>query len=846
MKKSLICSIIVSVVLTLTLAISTVITGFSSVPKQTVDNVYLAYRTTDELTELKSFKELSFNDSEQLLEYNADKGVYVAVKAGDAIHGTAVQQNGRKANLTIEVFEMGEGTAESPLAIANAKHLVDLADRVEVAGTEDDYDDGINVTAEGFTAKVVANIDMAGVEFYPIGSRGHKFTGTFLGNGKAISNLSINVTSENADKFIQVSAYKGNDEAFLDLGLFGYTKNATIKDVKLNHAGITVAEAVKTVVAESTEELGVATLRRVNVGALVGYAESTTISNEANVNISSTIRGFAYSKEHKMFSGLGGAVGVSDSSTISGLKVESKVVSTNVYAEDNYNMAGGVVGYAYASDINDVAVTTTINTVYNNASVIGGVAGYVYGASVVNAKVNVAVNGNEKFGDVVADQINDTVTTVVGGVAGRAANYVNTSTPSLNRTSIIENVKVNASIDVKGFVGGVVGENEGNVVDPTFSGTLVGYNVGAIARKNNGLVEFSSEYTGSGITSNLRGVKTAGMVVYNYADGEINGYIDDENKVNVKVTSNVVNVSLVTDENFAAALSQAYSAGLVCENRGAVKNFNVEAKLYNGLNVAGLVNNNYGEVSYNNVKTIVESVNLRNNVSTTYAVGGAVNYAYNGSKILNNIVEISLNKNVDTNKHYGAAEIGGLVTRVVEDDATNGVVIGGNTVSGSIYANDSYWTEEVGTKQYKVMLVGGLIGSVSSLDGRGQLDLTAFASNLEENMVNNLTIDVTLNESDYIDSVNVKVIRSVGSLIGSIANNSAITIDDSNAAYNVTIKFAEKDFTYKYENGLNITKFCYVETSYKDPITSEVTYYPYGSSANAVTIASYQATLIIR
>ena len=85
------------------------------------------------------------------------------------------------------------------------------------------------------------DIDLSSVDNWdPIGTNSAEFTGTFDGNGHVIKNLTINYETE------------------INIGFFGRTQNATIKNLGLNNANIT---------------------GYLSVGTLVGVANGGTITN---------------------------------------------------------------------------------------------------------------------------------------------------------------------------------------------------------------------------------------------------------------------------------------------------------------------------------------------------------------------------------------------------------------------------------------------------------------------------------------------------------------------------------------------------------------------------------------
>ena len=110
-----------------------------------------------------------------------------------------------------------------------------------------------------------ANWGTAG--FNPIGNRSNKFNGTFDGLGFTISNLYINRPSQ------------------YDVGLFGYSNNATIINIGLNNVDITGNSYVGGLLGYKyggtiSNSYATGSVDGNNdVGGLVGYKYSGTITN---------------------------------------------------------------------------------------------------------------------------------------------------------------------------------------------------------------------------------------------------------------------------------------------------------------------------------------------------------------------------------------------------------------------------------------------------------------------------------------------------------------------------------------------------------------------------------------
>ena len=112
------------------------------------------------------------------------------------------------------------------------------------------FADQVNVQKNNFSGKTVilaANIDLAGISWIPVGQTGAtQFLGTFDGQGKTISNLSIDATAQTG--------------AHYSSGLFGWLNKAVVKNVNVNGATVKGNH---------------------NVGVIAGYMETTgcTIEN---------------------------------------------------------------------------------------------------------------------------------------------------------------------------------------------------------------------------------------------------------------------------------------------------------------------------------------------------------------------------------------------------------------------------------------------------------------------------------------------------------------------------------------------------------------------------------------
>ena len=203
--------------------------------------------------------------------------------------------------------------------------------------------------------------------FNPIGDYSNRFTGTFDGLGFAISNLYINRP----------------DTDFV--GLFGYTNNATIKNIGLKYVDITGGTYT---------------------GALVVVNDKGTISNSYSSGI---VRGISY---------VGGLVGFN---TYDG-------TITNSYATGSVNgnsEVGGFVGYnRYGTITNSYATGSVTGTIK-----VGGLMGINDYGTITNSYATGTANGNDNVGGLVGLNYDGTIinsyasgtangNTNVGGLVG--------------------------------------------------------------------------------------------------------------------------------------------------------------------------------------------------------------------------------------------------------------------------------------------------------------------------------------------------------------------------------------------------------------------------------------------
>ncbi len=307
-------------------------------------------------------------------------------------YGGALDAAQVQALIGQSAFAGGSGIAADPYRVANPQQLSNvrwLLDRAYVLANS-------------------APLNMSSYEWVPIGTEASPFTGTFDGAGREIGALNINAN----DAFLFDSA-----------GLFGYTRSATLKNIRLSNAAVSVTYAPTGAVgalagiAVNTDILNCAASVMINpvndiqkVGGLVGQYEvrsgagtRSIVGCSANAIIvgGGTIGGLigwvsaetgstcliqdcsssGSASSTRSGSIVGGLVGQLDPNT----RTERSWSSANCAGERS---VGGFVGYAYQAAIE--ACYAKGNATYPNAAFggngsSGGFAGWVSsGASIKN------------------------------------------------------------------------------------------------------------------------------------------------------------------------------------------------------------------------------------------------------------------------------------------------------------------------------------------------------------------------------------------------------------------------------------------------------------------------------
>ena len=307
----------------------------------------------------------------------------------------------------------GGGTSESPYLIKSATDLARLAANVN---------SGTNYHGKYF--KLEANIDLMGHEWIPIGARGKSFYGSFDGDGKVITNLTISNATDCA-------------------GLFGFARG-TIQNIVLRNASVISSSTAALLVGES--EGGVIKSCKVdgtvrsgnNAAGIVGQSSSEVEISDCEVNVE------CYGDNN-----VGGVFGdkTNDSEAIA---VKNCIVRGRICGKTVGGIAGQLQGSDVISGCKSYATLSHIDKM--NCTWAGGIAGSAY--------YNCKFEDCEVYGDINIESEYEYDSPTVGGAIGLASN------------TTISNLKFEGTMNVKSIkegnkVGAIIGEVQNSLTVST-------------------------------------------------------------------------------------------------------------------------------------------------------------------------------------------------------------------------------------------------------------------------------------------------------------------------------------------------------------------------------------------
>jgi filamentous hemagglutinin family protein len=290
----------------------------------------------------------------------------------------------------------GDGSSATPYTVADVYGLQGIGS--SNASLAAKWTLANNIDASG-----TANWN-AGAGLNPIGTYSVAFSGAFDGASHIITGLTVN--RSDADY----------------VGLFGYTRNATISNIGLTNVSV----------------IGFS-----NVGGLVG-------SNDYNSTI---INAFAT-----------GAV--SGAGSVGGLAGYNYGTISNSYATSivtGGSSAGGLAGYNYGTITNAYATGAV-----SGSSSVGGLVGYDYRGTMSNVYATGAATGDYWIGGLVGSESYGTITNAYATGAATGSSFDVGGLVGQNYYGTISNTYASGAVSGAGYLGGLAGYNFGGSITNSF------------------------------------------------------------------------------------------------------------------------------------------------------------------------------------------------------------------------------------------------------------------------------------------------------------------------------------------------------------------------------------------
>ena len=299
----------------------------------------------------------------------------------------------------------GTGTEADPFLVTNIDELKWFRDAVNGGSTYDNQ-----------FVKLTADVDLNGESWTPIGNATNKFLGTFDGDGHTISDLVVDVDTNNA-------------------GLFGFA--SVIKNVTIDNATVS----------------GV-----VCVGALVGELEST-VGTVDNCHVTGIIK---ITGENSVGGLAGKGYANIKNCSVDGTAAETSFVKGAAGTTEEGDNVGGIIGHLGEGNTLGVANSTARNITVSGTRKVGGIVGTIARGNdlVGNTAENLTVECTATA-DYAADNAS---TTTIGGIVG---NYFGSATSGgILQDSTVTNVTlVPGNATSAGALVGGDRENNGGAPD---------------------------------------------------------------------------------------------------------------------------------------------------------------------------------------------------------------------------------------------------------------------------------------------------------------------------------------------------------------------------------------------
>jgi hypothetical protein len=326
---------------------------------------------------------------------------------------------------TLPGFSGGTGEPNAPYGIARPEELNSI---------------GHNPRLMRCHFKVIADLDLAGLHFYPIGDYDYPYGGVFDGNGHTVSHPAIK-----GESYAGLFGVLGSDAEVKDLGVVdvNITGSSSFAGGLVGGNNGRVTQCYSTGAVSSTGQYSpVGGLVGDNCGTVTGCYSTGTVSGTGAVgglvgyNDGGALTDCYSTGVVSGTSGVGGLVGYNDYGIVTQCYSTDTVTGT-------FSEVGGLVGYSEYGIVTDCYSTGVVS----GTSGVGGLVGYNYYEGVVTQCFSTSVVSG---------------TSGVGGLVG------------CNDRSTVTQCYSTGAVSGKDFVAGLVGSNYGGVTQCYSSGMVSG------------------------------------------------------------------------------------------------------------------------------------------------------------------------------------------------------------------------------------------------------------------------------------------------------------------------------------------------------------------------------------
>ena len=555
------------------------------------------------------------------------------------------------------------------------------------------------------------DIDMRGIDWAPI----QGFSGTLIGNGHTIKNLTVN-SSKTFETYI---------------GFFS-TLQGTVKDLNFENANITVASARENVGILCGELSGTAINIKVSgkvsapssdaVGGIIGKINpSGTGRSIYNLQNSATVTGNNY---------VGGIFGFINYPKRNGIESFTFGDHTNSGAITGSNYVGGTFGYVYVLSklyISDCKNTGNVKGKTNIGGIVGYVNGYCPDSYIKNSSCSALIEGEAIIGCIAGTAIDTKIKSCENkGSALKATGYV---TEDGNKNAYVGGFAGkgqmaidcinNVSIDYTAggaYVGGIIGYaklEDYSDYDDVYMANLsnnADINGGSYV---GGIFGYAYTYSDTYSVNNFK--NTADISGDNYVGG-IFGHIYSKHTLYISDCSNIGDVKGKTYIGGIAGYTEGYRSSSYIQNSSC-------AALIEGEAVIGCI---AGAA----INTAIKSCENKGSAlkATGYVTEDGNKNAYVGGFAGKGQMAIDCTNNVSINYRAGGSYVGGIIGYINtksysgydnismanlfnKADISGGSYVGGifgyiYTESDTYYANNFKNTADINGDSY----VGGIFG----------------------------------------------------------------------------------------------------------------------------------------